>query len=226
MRTGVPCGSGRCKFESRTESRRGACESRDVTRLRRHSFPFAPFCDGLRLLSMSASLPRAPAHREASCLHAGLAADRARLGEAQHERVPVSAEPARRRGDAQRNRRGWRFAAALSESEEFAAARGGRAIACARMRGCARTTSSSAMARTISSICSIRLSVTHEAAAGFTLPSYSLYPVLVGIQNGRANVIEFDRSMRLPVDRIVASTRARVFPHFAERADRRGVFEC
>jgi histidinol-phosphate aminotransferase len=44
-----------------------------------------------------------------------------------------------------------------------------------------------------------------EAAAGFTWPSYSLYPVLVGIQDGRTRVIEFDRSMRLPVERIAAS---------------------
>lgn len=42
-------------------------------------------------------------------------------------------------------------------------------------------------------------------ALGFTMPSYSLYPVLVEIQNGVASVIEFDRSMRLPIDRIVAS---------------------
>jgi len=44
-----------------------------------------------------------------------------------------------------------------------------------------------------------------EAAAGFTLPSYSLYPVLVGIQDGRAQALEFDRSMRLPTDAIAAS---------------------
>ena len=43
------------------------------------------------------------------------------------------------------------------------------------------------------------------ALAGFTLPSYSLYPVLVEIQNGRATTVDFDRSMRLPVQRIVAS---------------------
>jgi len=48
------------------------------------------------------------------------------------------------------------------------------------------------------------------ATLGFTLPSYSLYPVLVEIQDGRSNVIEFDRSMRLPVDRIIASS-ARAF---------------
>jgi histidinol-phosphate aminotransferase len=40
---------------------------------------------------------------------------------------------------------------------------------------------------------------------GFTLPSYSLYPVLVEIQNGRSEVIELDRSMRLPVERIQRS---------------------
>lgn len=56
----------------------------------------------------------------------------------------------------------------------------------------------------------IRAYVSNDAAAGFTLPSYSLYPVLVEIQDGRTNVIEFDRSLRLPVDRITAST-ARAF---------------
>lgn len=40
---------------------------------------------------------------------------------------------------------------------------------------------------------------------GFTLPSYSLYPVLVAIQDGRATVIEFDRSLRLPVGEIAAA---------------------
>lgn len=44
-----------------------------------------------------------------------------------------------------------------------------------------------------------------EAPTGFTLPSYSLYPVLVGIQDGGTAVIEFDRSMRLPVERIAVS---------------------
>ena len=43
------------------------------------------------------------------------------------------------------------------------------------------------------------------AATGFTQPSYSLYPVLVAIQDGAIEVIEFDRTMRLPVERIVAS---------------------
>ena len=49
-----------------------------------------------------------------------------------------------------------------------------------------------------------------EAAAGFMLPSYSLYPVLVGIQDGRALALAFDRSMQLPVDAIAASD-AKVF---------------
>lgn len=48
------------------------------------------------------------------------------------------------------------------------------------------------------------------ANAGFTLPSYSLYPVLVEIQDGRSTIIEFDRSMKLPVERIAAS-RAQAF---------------
>jgi histidinol-phosphate aminotransferase len=43
------------------------------------------------------------------------------------------------------------------------------------------------------------------AASGFTLPSYSLYPVLIAIQDGATRVIEFDRSMRLPVEAIVSS---------------------
>jgi histidinol-phosphate aminotransferase len=42
-------------------------------------------------------------------------------------------------------------------------------------------------------------------SAGFTVPSYSLYPVLVAIQGGRCEAIEFDRSMRLPVESLAAS---------------------
>lgn len=56
----------------------------------------------------------------------------------------------------------------------------------------------------------IRAFCTETAAAGFTLPSYSLYPVLVEIQDGRTQVIEFDRTMRLPLERIAASP-ARAF---------------
>jgi histidinol-phosphate aminotransferase len=44
-----------------------------------------------------------------------------------------------------------------------------------------------------------------SAATGFTLPSYSLYPVLVAINDGATKVIEFDRSMKLPVEKIAAS---------------------
>ncbi|MES2693642.1 MAG: histidinol-phosphate transaminase [Verrucomicrobiota bacterium] len=56
----------------------------------------------------------------------------------------------------------------------------------------------------------IRAFVTQDAAAGFTLPSYSLYPVLVEIQDGATTLIEFDRSMTLPVEKIAAS-KARAF---------------
>ncbi len=56
----------------------------------------------------------------------------------------------------------------------------------------------------------VRCFCTAEAAAGYTLPSYSLYPVLVEIQDGRSTVIEFDRSLRLPVERI-AGSNARAF---------------
>ena len=49
-----------------------------------------------------------------------------------------------------------------------------------------------------------------ETALGFTYPSYSLYPVLVEIQDGRSAVIEFDRTMRLPLERIAAS-KAKAF---------------
>ncbi|MFM8336779.1 MAG: histidinol-phosphate transaminase [Opitutaceae bacterium] len=48
-----------------------------------------------------------------------------------------------------------------------------------------------------------------SAAAGYTVPSYSLYPVLVGMQDGASEIIPFDRSMRLPVDQL-AGSRARI----------------
>jgi histidinol-phosphate aminotransferase len=44
-----------------------------------------------------------------------------------------------------------------------------------------------------------------SAATGITLPSYSLYPVLVAINDGSISAIEFDRSMKLPVEKIAAS---------------------
>jgi len=48
-----------------------------------------------------------------------------------------------------------------------------------------------------------------NSAAGYTFPSYSLYPVLVGMQDGASEIIPFDRSMRLPVDQL-AGSRARI----------------
>lgn len=49
-----------------------------------------------------------------------------------------------------------------------------------------------------------------SAATGFTVPSYSLYPVLVAIQDGVCVPVEFARDMRLPIERIAASG-ARMF---------------
>ncbi|MEO6569368.1 MAG: histidinol-phosphate transaminase [Opitutaceae bacterium] len=56
----------------------------------------------------------------------------------------------------------------------------------------------------------VRVFCASDAPAGFTVPSYSLYPVLVEIQHGATNVIPFERSMRLPVARI-ADSEARAF---------------
>lgn len=49
-----------------------------------------------------------------------------------------------------------------------------------------------------------------ETAAGWTVPSYSLYPTLIGIQGGQIIGIPFERSMELPVDAILKS-EARIF---------------
>ncbi len=49
-----------------------------------------------------------------------------------------------------------------------------------------------------------------QTAGGFTLPSYSLYPVLISIQDGQAQSLPFDRSMRLPVE-VIAGSPARLF---------------
>ncbi|MBP7142598.1 MAG: histidinol-phosphate transaminase [Opitutaceae bacterium] len=46
---------------------------------------------------------------------------------------------------------------------------------------------------------------------GFTLPSYSLYPVLVSMQDGRSSAIEFDRSLQLPVEAIASSSACAFF---------------
>ena len=51
----------------------------------------------------------------------------------------------------------------------------------------------------------VRVCCGPDAAGGYTLPSYSLYPVLLGIQNGAAEVIPFDRTMGLPLERIAQS---------------------
>lgn len=56
----------------------------------------------------------------------------------------------------------------------------------------------------------VRCFCTSDAAVAYTLPSYSLYPVLVGIQDGGTDVIEFDRSMRLPIEKM-ARSKARAF---------------
>lgn len=48
------------------------------------------------------------------------------------------------------------------------------------------------------------------SATGVTLPSYSLYPVLVAIQDGETQAIPFDRAMKLPVEQI-AKSAAQVF---------------
>jgi histidinol-phosphate aminotransferase len=50
-----------------------------------------------------------------------------------------------------------------------------------------------------------------NGAIGFTLPSYSLYPVLVAIQDGRAQTLAFDRTMQLPLAQIAASPASAFF---------------
>jgi len=44
-----------------------------------------------------------------------------------------------------------------------------------------------------------------DAPTAFTLPSYSLYPVLIAIQDGRSVPVPFDRSMQLPVAALAAT---------------------
>jgi histidinol-phosphate aminotransferase len=56
----------------------------------------------------------------------------------------------------------------------------------------------------------VRLFCSADTPLGQTVPSYSLYPVLVEIQDGSLGSIDFDRSMTLPVERIAAS-RAKAF---------------
>lgn len=44
-----------------------------------------------------------------------------------------------------------------------------------------------------------------DAPTSFTLPSYSLYPVLIAIQDGRSVPVPFDRAMKLPIDALAAT---------------------
>lgn len=57
----------------------------------------------------------------------------------------------------------------------------------------------------------VRAFCTQTVPLGFTMPSYSLYPVLVEIQDGRSEVIEFDRSMKLPLERMAGSASRAFF---------------
>ena len=52
----------------------------------------------------------------------------------------------------------------------------------------------------------VRICCGPDAPAAYTYPSYSLYPVLLAIQNGKPEVIPFDRSMTLPLEQIAASS--------------------
>jgi histidinol-phosphate aminotransferase len=56
----------------------------------------------------------------------------------------------------------------------------------------------------------VRVFCDARSPAGFTLPSYSLYPVLVGLQGGVSRSVPLDRTLRLPVESIVSSG-ARMF---------------
>ena len=49
------------------------------------------------------------------------------------------------------------------------------------------------------------------AAGAWTVPSYSLYPVLMGLEDTPVQAVEFERDLRLPVARIVASDAAICF---------------
>jgi len=56
----------------------------------------------------------------------------------------------------------------------------------------------------------IRIFCDKHHLAGITLPGYSLYPALAGIQGGLIAEVHFDRDMRLPIDKI-AATEAGIF---------------
>ncbi len=57
----------------------------------------------------------------------------------------------------------------------------------------------------------VRAYCSAAAPLAHTVPSYSLYPVLVAIQDGRCEAIPFGRDMRLPVEKIAASTAPILF---------------
>ena len=121
--------------------------------------------------------------------------------------MPLSAQPPRRGGAAARDRGGRRLAPALSQSQEPPlAAGGGPALhGLEEENVCIGNGSDDILNLLVRCYCGA------GAAAGFTWPSYSLYPVLVGIQDGKSQVLEFDRSLRLPVDRIAASGASAFF---------------
>src|SRR5690606_39927792 len=50
-----------------------------------------------------------------------------------------------------------------------------------------------------------------EQAAAITFPGYSLYPVLIAMGNGRMLQVEFDRSMRLDVEKLAATEAKALF---------------
>ena len=56
----------------------------------------------------------------------------------------------------------------------------------------------------------IRTFCDEEQSAGYMVPSYSLYPVLLSIQNAKQVVVDFDSSMTLPVEDI-ANCGAKLF---------------
>ena len=57
----------------------------------------------------------------------------------------------------------------------------------------------------------VRAYCSASAPLAHTMPSYSLYPVLVAIENGRCEAIPFTRDMTLPVEKIAAATAPIVF---------------
>ena len=57
----------------------------------------------------------------------------------------------------------------------------------------------------------VRCFCSPAASAAFTLPSYSLYPVLIAIQDAGTSAFQLDRSMRLPVEEIAGCGARIVF---------------